>query len=150
MSSDKALLLVLDLRKKEEDKALEMWTQAQSAVVSFQKQIEQLKQFEQIYIQEMNVKSNNGVSMTTYMSYQQFISKLDGIKHRQEAGLVELEEQEKRAMANYLEKQKQRKIIDSLLEKHKKQRLLLEAKAEQKLTDDIVSSKQARILMEKK
>jgi|SRR5574344_1520234 flagellar protein FliJ len=150
MSSDKALLLVLDLRKKDEDKALEMWTQAQNAVVSFQKQIEQLKQFEQIYIQEMNVKSNNGVSMTTFMSYQQFISKLEGIKRRQEAGLVELEAQEKRAMDNYLEKQKQRKIIDSLLEKHRNERLALEAKAEQKLTDDIVSSKQARILMSRK
>lgn len=150
MSSDKALLLVLDLRKKDEDKALEMWTQAQNAVVSFQKQIEQLKQFEQIYIQEMNVKSNNGVSMTTFMSYQQFISKLEGIKRRQEAGLVELEAQEKRAMDNYLEKQKQRKIIDSLLEKHRNERLALEAKAEQKLTDDIISSKQARILMSRK
>lgn len=150
MSSDKALLLVLDLRKKDEEKALEMWTQAQNAVVSFQKQIEQLKQFEQIYIQEMNVKSNNGVSMTTFMSYQQFISKLEGIKRRQEAGLVELEAQEKRAMDNYLEKQKQRKIIDSLLEKHRNERLALEAKAEQKLTDDIVSSKQARILMSRK
>ena len=150
MSSDKALLLVLDLRKKDEDKALEMWTQAQNAVVSFQKQIEQLKQFEQIYIQEMNVKSNNGVSMTTFMSYQQFNSKLEGIKRRQEAGLVELEAQEKRAMDNYLEKQKQRKIIDSLLEKHRNERLALEAKAEQKLTDDIVSSKQARILMSRK
>ena len=150
MSSDKALLLVLDLRKKDEDKALEMWAQAQNAVVSFQKQIEQLKQFEQIYIQEMNVKSNNGVSMTTFMSYQQFISKLEGIKRRQEAGLVELEAQEKRAMDNYLEKQKQRKIIDSLLEKHRNERLALEAKAEQKLTDDIVSSKQARILMSRK
>ena len=46
-------------------------------------------------------------------------------------------------------KQKRRKIIESLLEKHKQERLLREAKAEQKLTDDIVSSKQARLLMDK-
>ena len=45
MSDDKALLLVLDLRKKEEDSALEMWTDAKNAVINFERQIEQLKQF---------------------------------------------------------------------------------------------------------
>ena len=147
MSGDKALLLVLDLRKKEEDSALEMWTDAKNAVINFERQIEQLKQFEKIYENEMTVKSKNGMNM--YMSYQQFLSKLDKIKFRQEAGLIQLQNQEERAKQNYLDKQKRRKIIESLLEKHKQERLLKEAKAEQKLTDDIVSSKQARLLMDK-
>ncbi len=147
--SDKALHLVLDLRKKEENDALEMWAQARNAVASFEQQIAQLKQFEQIYLNDMQVKSQNNVDMGTYMSYQQFLSKLESIRYRQEAGLVNLKEQEKRAQDNYLEKQKQRKIIESLIEKHKLERAALEAKAEQKLADDIVSSKQARILMER-
>lgn len=149
MSGDKALLLVLDLRKKEEDSALEMWTDAKNAVINFERQIEQLKQFEKIYENEMTVKSKNGMDMNMYMSYQQFLSKLDNIKFRQEAGLIQLQNQEERAKQNYLDKQKRRKIIESLLEKHKQERLLKEAKAEQKLTDDIVSSKQARLLMDK-
>ncbi len=148
--SDRALNLVLDLRKKEENDALEMWAQARNAVASFEQQIAQLKQFEQIYLNDMQVKSQNNVDMGTYMSYQQFLSKLESIRYRQEAGLVNLKEQEKRAQQNYLEKQKQRKIIESLIEKHKLERAALEAKAEQKLADDIVSSKQARILMERK
>jgi flagellar FliJ protein len=149
MSGDKALLLVLDLRKKEEDSALEMWTDAKNAVINFERQIEQLKQFEKIYENEMTVKSKNGMDMNMYMSYQQFLSKLDKIKIRQEAGLIQLQNQEERAKQNYLDKQKRRKIIESLLEKHKQERLLKEAKSEQKLTDDIVSSKQARLLMDK-
>lgn len=149
MSGDKALLLVLDLRKKEEDSALEMWTDAKNAVINFERQIEQLKQFEKIYENEMTVKSKNGMDMNMYMSYQQFLSKLDKIKIRQEAGLIQLQNQEERAKQNYLDKQKRRKIIESLLEKHKQERLFREAKAEQKLTDDIVSSKQARLLMDK-
>ena len=56
MSGDKALLLVLDLRKKEEDSALEMWTDAKNAVINFERQIEQLKQFEKIYENEMKIK----------------------------------------------------------------------------------------------
>ena len=149
MSGDKALLLVLDLRKKEEDSALEMWTDAKNAVINFERQIEQLKQFEKIYENEMTVKSKNGMDMNMYMSYQQFLSKLDKIKIRQEAGLIQLQNQEERDKQNYLDKQKRRKIIESLLEKHKQERLLKEAKSEQKLTDDIVSSKQARLLMDK-
>ena len=149
MSDDKALLLVLDLRKKEEDSALEMWTDAKNAVINFERQIEQLKQFEKIYENEMTVKSKNGMDMNMYMSYQQFLSKLDKIKIRQEAGLIQLQNQEERAKQNYLDKQKRRKIIESLLEKHKQERLLKEGKAEQKLTYDIVSSKQARLLMDK-
>ena len=140
MSGDKALLLVLDLRKKEEDSALEMWTDAKNAVINFERKI---------YENEMTVKSKNGMDMNMYMSYQQFLSKLDKIKFRQEAGLIQLQNQEERAKQNYLDKQKRRKIIESLLEKHKQERLLKEAKAEQKLTDDIVSSKQARLLMDK-
>ena len=132
MSGDKALLLVLDLRKKEEDSALEMWTDAKNAVINFERQIEQLKQFEKIYENEMTVKSKNGMDMNMYMSYQQFLSKLDKIKFRQEAGLIQLQNQEERAKQNYLDKQKRRKIIESLLEKHKQERLLKEAKAELK------------------
>ncbi len=75
MSGYKALLLVLDLRKKEEDSALEMWTDAKNAVINFERQIEQLKQFEKIYENEMTVKSKNGMDMNMYMSYQQFLSK---------------------------------------------------------------------------
>lgn len=149
MSDDKALLLVLDLRKKEEDKALELWTDAKNAVINFQKQIEQLVQFEGIYQRELEAKSRQALDMQAYLSYQQFIEKLSKIKLRQEAGLVQLQQQEQRAKDNYLEKQKQRKIIETLLEKHKLQRRIKEAKAEQRLTDELVSSKQARALIDK-
>ena len=109
---------------------------------------EQLEQFEAIYQNEMEIKSRNTIDMNMYFSYQAFIDKLSKIKQRQELGLVQLQEQEERAKQNYLEKQKQRKIIESLLKKHQYERMVKAAKAEQKLTDDIVSSKMARRLME--
>ncbi len=147
--SDKALNLVLDLRKREEESALELLIEAQNNVASFERQIAQLKDFEQIYIQEMQSKSQSTLGMGTYLSYQEFINKLELIKERQEAGLVKLKEQENRARSNYLDKQQQRKIIESLIEKHRRERVLAEARSEQKLSDDLVSSKQARILIEK-
>ena len=97
----------------------------------------------------MQSKSKNGLDMTMYQSYVQFLDKLEKIKIRQENGLKQLEQQEQRAQQFYLEKQKERKIIESLLEKHKIQRRIKEAKAAQKFADDLVSSKHARLVMEK-
>lgn len=148
-NQDKALLLVLDLRKKEEDAALQQWTDVQNSVHNFEKQIEQLISFQKIYADEMEVKARTSMDMNMYFSYQQFIDKLDKIKIRQEEGLLQLKAQEERAKQNYLQKQQARKIIEALLEKHKKARALKEAKAEQKLADDIVSSKMARSLIER-
>ena len=149
MSSDKSLLLVLDLRKKAEEEALRMWSDARKAVQSFKDQLAQLEQFAKIYEVEMQSKSKNGLDMTMYQSYVQFLDKLEKIKVRQENGLKQLEQQEQRAQQFYLEKQKERKIIESLLEKHKIQRRIKESKAEQKLADDLVSSKHARLVLEK-
>jgi len=147
--SDRALNLVLNLRKKEEDEALELWGESKKAVSSFEQQIAQIKQFAQMYVDEMQAKSMHNVDMGSYMTYQQFILKLENIKERQEIGLIRLKEQEARARDNYLKKQQARKVIEMLLEKHKKERLLKELKADQKLSDELVSSKQARILIEK-
>ena len=149
MSSDKSLLLVLDLRKKAEEDALRMWSDARKAVQSFKDQLAQIEQFAKIYEVEMQSKSKNGLDMTMYQSYVQFLDKLEKIKVRQENGLKQLEQQEQRAQQFYLEKQKERKIIESLLEKHKIQSRIKEAKAEQKLADDLVSSKHARLVLEK-
>lgn len=88
-----------------------MWTDAKNAVINFERQIEQLKQFEKIYENEMTVKSKNGMDMNMYMSYQQFLSKLDKIKIRQEAGLIQLQNQEERAKQNYLDKQKEERSL---------------------------------------
>ena len=141
--SDRALNLVLNLRKKEEDEALELWGESKKAVASFEQQIAQM------YVDEMQAKSRNNFDMGSYMTYQQFILKLENIKERQEIGLIRLKEQEARARDNYLKKQQARKVIEMLLEKHKKERILKEMKADQKLSDELVSSKQARILIEK-
>ena len=126
-----------------------MWSDARKAVQSFKDQLAQLEQFAKIYEVEMQSKSKNGLDMTMYQSYVQFLDKLEKIKVRQENGLKQLEQQEQRAQQFYLEKQKERKIIESLLEKHKIQRRIKEAKAEQKFADDLVSSKHARLVMNK-
>lgn len=148
MADDRALRLVLDQRKKAEDEALEEYVNAQKAVISYQQQLDQLRQFRAIYQGEMQEKTAQGMDMNVFTSYQNFLAKLASIEQRQELGLLRLMDQEKRMRQAYLKTQQRRKVIEALLEKHRQEQLAQEARAEQKLTDDIVSSKAARELME--
>ena len=149
MADDKSLKMVLELRQREEDEALEAYPQAQIAVRTFEHQLDQLKRFARMYSDEMAGKTSGGMDINVFRSYQNFLDKLEAIEKHQQQALENVRRQEAQRRDEYLEKQKRRKIIESLLEKHRQEELIREAKAEQKLTDDIVSSKQARVLMEK-
>ncbi|MCR5536548.1 MAG: flagellar export protein FliJ [Succinivibrio sp.] len=148
MADDRALHLVLDQRKKEEDEAREQFVQAHQAVLSYEQQLQQLRQFHAMYLNELQQKTQGGMDMNIFTSYQNFLVKLKSIEKRQELGLYKLQDQEKRMQQEYLKRQQRRKVIESLLERHRQEALALEARAEQKLTDDIVSSKAARALIE--
>ncbi|MBO6258534.1 MAG: flagellar export protein FliJ [Succinivibrio sp.] len=150
MADDRALRLVLDMRKKEEKAALEEYIQSNQAILSFENQLKQLREFRNIYNQELADRTQNGMSMTVFLSYENFLGKLELVEQRQEKTLQKLRERAEVLRQQYLKMQQRRKIIEALLEKHRQDAIAAELKAEQKLTDDIVSSKQARLLMEKK
>lgn len=149
MADDRALHLVLDLRKKEEESALEQYIQANQAILDFENQLKQLRDFRNVYNQELAAKTQNGMNMTVFMSYENFLEKLEQVEKRQETALEKMRERSEVLRQRYLMMQKRRKIIEALLEKHRQDAIAAELRAEQKLTDDIVSSKQARLLMEK-
>ena len=143
-NNDKALLLVLDLREKQEQNALEIYIQAQNKITAFKQQIAQIEQYKESYINEMQQRGMTGFSAQILLSYQDFLDKLDDIKKRQEQQLALAIAETERKREAYLQAQKQRKIIDTLLEKHKIQRQKLEAIKEQKLLDDFVVSHASR------
>ncbi|MBQ9274347.1 MAG: flagellar export protein FliJ [Succinivibrio sp.] len=147
MAGDSALLRVLELRENEEKQAMERWSAAVNSVHSYEQQIAQIERFSAVYAQEMAERTAPGMGMGVFMSYQNFLDKLAQITLRQQKALEDLRVQEQRLKEEYLERQKARKIIESLLEKHRLERLKAEAVAERKLSDDIVSSKQARMMM---
>ncbi len=149
MADDRALRLVLDLRQKEEDKAQEEYAKALSAIASFERQIAQLQEFFKTYADELAGSTQQGMDINIYRSYQGFLNKLDQVTKRQEQALETMRGRAENLRLEYLEKQKARKIIESLLEKHRIEQARKEAQAEQKLTDDLVSSKQARILIDR-
>lgn len=144
MSQDRALQLVLDLRKKQEQEALEHYSAVMQKVNYFKDQIQKVREFKQNYIDELNNLGQKGFAANVYLSYQNFLDKLDNIIEKQSKELSLLEQQAKAKQLEYFEKQKQRKIIESLLEKHRLNRIALENKREQKLLDEFVTSQFTR------
>ncbi len=144
-NNDRALLKVLDLRKSEEEQALEFYQHALGAVANHEEGIKKIIEFRENYISDMSKKgATSNFDALQYAAYQSFIEKLYKIEKKQIQELEMLKRDAERKRLFYLEKQKRRKIIESLLEKHKQQRIKAELVAEQKLLDEYVVSMTAR------
>lgn len=147
MSDDRALEKVLDLRKRNEDKAMKQWADAQAQENSFRVQLQRVREFKALYIEEMKQKTGQSLDMNHYLAYQGFIDKLEGVEERQAQALAQMEERVRTLKQAYLKRRQEREIIESLIKKHREARLKKEAMAEAKLSDDLVSSKAARELI---
>lgn len=147
MSDDRALEKVLDLRQRQEDKAMKQWADAQAQENSFRVQLERVREFKALYIEEMNRKTGQNLDMNHYLAYQGFIDKLEGVEERQAQALEQIKLRVQSLKQEYLKRRQDREIIESLIKKHREARLKKEAMAEAKLSDDLVSSKAARELI---
>lgn len=144
MAQDRALSLVRDKRQSDEEKALEDWVFCRNQVASYENQIKQVEEFRLEYIRNMESEGRNGFSGTKLLAYQAFIEKLDNIAIKQKVELERLKMLTEQKRQMYLTRQKERKIIETLIEKHKQARIKAELKAEQKLLDEFAVSKYAR------
>lgn len=144
MPQDRALHLVRDKRKKDEEHSLEDWVFCRNQVANYERQIAQVEDFRRSYIDEMEMQGRNGLTGTKLLAYQAFIEKLDNIAIKQKNELERLKMLTEQKRQIYLNKQKDRKVIETLIEKHNIKRMKAEQKAEQKLLDDYVVSSYTR------
>ena len=144
MAADRALSLVKDKRQRDEEKALEDWVFCHNQVSNYENQIRQVEEFRMNYISEMQAEGRNGLTGTKILAYQAFIEKLDNIavKQRQELKRLEMLTEQKRQM--YMTRQKERKIIEKLIEQQTQKRLKEELRREQKMLDEFVVSSYTR------
>lgn len=144
MSQERALSLVRDKREHDEEKALEDWTFCKNQVASHEMQIRQVEEFRLSYIRDMENEGRQGFSGTKLLAYQAFIEKLDNIAAKQHQELERLKMLTEQKRQIYLGKRQDRKIIESLIEKHRQAKLKAEQKAEQKLLDEYAVSSYSR------
>lgn len=144
MAQDRALSLVRDKRQSDEEKALEDWVNCKNQVTNYENQIKQVEEFRLEYIRNMENEGRNGFTGTKLLAYQAFIEKLDNIAAKQKVELERLKMLTEQKRQMYLTRQKERKIIESLIEKHKQKRIKAELKAEQKLLDEFAVAQYSR------
>ena len=144
MAADRALSLVKDKRQRDEEKALEDWVFCRNQVSNYENQIRQVEEFRMNYISEIQAEGRNGLTGTKILAYQAFIEKLDNIavKQRQELKRLEMLTEQKRQL--YMTRQKERKIIEKLIEQQTQKRLKEELRREQKMLDEFVVSSYTR------
>ncbi len=148
MAGDRTLVKVLELRKKAEDEALKKWSEAQHQLTAFISQLDKILAFRDLYVKEMLEHKDQNMGVQQYLAYQGFIERLDKTCERQQIMLSKLKEQTESLKDSYLKSRQQRCIIEALIDKHRMQAIKKEAGAEARLSDDLVSSKQARMLIE--
>ena len=149
MADDRALQKVLELRKKQEDDALAKWAESERQLKIFADQLQKLSSFRDLYIAEMQNSTSSALDMQKYLAYQGFIERLDKTYERQELMYANMKQRSASLKGQYLKCRRDRNVIESLLEKHKEAALRAQAKAEAKFADELVSARQARILIEK-
>jgi flagellar export protein FliJ len=150
MASDRGLSRVLELRQKQEDAAQAKWSDSLAAVSACEAQIRKLAEFRALYVEEMSRRTASVLSMNQYLAYEDFIGRLDDAAKRQAKVLDGLKQRAEQCRLDFVKARQQRKIIESLIESHRKKRLAEEARAEAKLSDEAVSAKMARIVLERK
>ena len=148
MADDHALARVLRLRQKAEDEALKKWSDSRQQLAAFTSQLDKIRAFRDLYVKEMLEHKDQNMGLQQYLAYQGFIERLDKTCERQQHMLSKLKEQMESLKESYLKSRQQRCIIEALIDKHRMQALKKEAGAEARLSDDLVSSKQARMLIE--
>lgn len=143
-AQDRALNLVRDKRERDEQKALEDWVFCRNQVANYEQQILQVEEFRRGYILEMQNEGRQGLTGTKIVAYNAFIEKLDNIavKQRQELERLRMLTEQKHQI--YLTRQKERKIIETLIEKQVQKRLKAEQVREQKMLDEFVVASYSR------
>ncbi|HAH70503.1 MAG TPA: flagellar export protein FliJ [Succinivibrionaceae bacterium] len=148
MADDRALTKVLELRKKHEDDERGKWAESLKQIEAFEAQLNRLDAFKKLYLKELAGQQGKDLSVQHYLAYQGFIDRLDTTYERQQKVLEDLKQRSEILRQNYLTARQDRRIIESLLERHRLAAIKAQNKAEARMNDEFVTARQARLLIE--
>jgi flagellar FliJ protein len=132
----KALELLSSRLLEAEDRAAKMLAQAQREQANFQRQLDALNEYRQIYSSHMTEKAAVGLEASHFNHYHSFIGKLDHASVQQQNGFRKAKQQAEEKRDEWLALQQRRKAIEMLLERKAEKEALKQLKIEQKLLDE--------------
>lgn len=135
----KALELLTSRLIEAEDRAAKMLAQAQMEQAQFQRQLDALNEYRQIYTGQMTEKGIQGLEASHFNHFHSFIGKLDKASVQQQQGFQNARQQTEQKRQEWLELQQRRKAIEKLLERKAEKAQLKQARQEQKLLDEFAT-----------
>lgn len=135
----KALELLTSRLIEAEDRAAKLLALAQQEQAQFQRQLEALNEYRQIYSGQMTEKGVQGLEATHFNHFHSFIGKLDKASVQQQQGFQNARQQTEQKRQEWLELQQRRKAIEKLLERKAEKAQLKQARQEQKLLDEFAT-----------
>ena len=133
-----ALELLYERLTKKEEEARSIYMLALQEQRNFEKQLDALNNYRSIYSSELVDKGmKGGMTTSTYSHFTSFINRLDNISAEQLQGFYKIKEETAKKLAFYKEIEAKRKGLEMLIEKRRLQKMVLQNKQEQKMSDDL-------------
>lgn len=125
--------ILIDLAKRKEVAVAQQLARDKAKVMQDEQKLSELQNYAEQYESERNLL---GLSAYLTTNYQHFVDRVQQAIVQQEAAVGRAEQQADMSMRRWLQARSKTKSMDWLKEKHHKAELLVEAKQEQRQSDE--------------
>ena len=133
MKKSHRMQILVDLAKRKEDTAAQQLARDKAKVLHDQQKLNELREYAGQYESERNLL---GLSAYLTTNYQHFVNRVQQAIVQQEAAVGRSEQQAEMSMSRWLQARSKTKSMDWLKEKNHKAELLIEAKQDQRQSDE--------------
>ncbi|RBP81775.1 flagellar export protein FliJ [Marinomonas rhizomae] len=133
MKKSHRMQILVDLAKRKEDAAAQQLARDKAKVQYDEEKLNELREYAGQYESERNLL---GLSAYLTTNYQHFVSRVQQAIVQQEAAVGRSEQQADMSMRRWLQARSKTKSMDWLKEKNHKAELVVEAKQEQRQSDE--------------
>ncbi|QNK68897.1 flagellar export protein FliJ [Variovorax sp. PAMC26660] len=136
MSSKLPLDMLIDLAKNQTDDAARRLGALQSAHLSARQKLDLLLQYRQDYHDQLDALMRGGLPSSQWRNYRNFLGTLDGAIEQQRAIATQTETRLDRGRTDWQQEKRRLNSFDTLAERVRMQELMVQAKREQRDSDE--------------
>jgi flagellar protein FliJ len=141
---DNALQFLLEQSRQREEKAMLALGKSRQELEGYYHQISQLEQYRIDYCNQLIERGKRGLTASEYSHLNRFLTQLDETLAKQRSAEGYFKDQVRHCEEHWFEVRKQRRSYEWLMEKKRQERQHIEAKREQKESDEFASLQYAR------
>lgn len=141
MSSKLPLDMLIDLAQNQTDDAARRLGALQSAHLSARQKLDLLLQYRQDYHDQLDTLMRGGLPSSQWRNYRNFLGTLDGAIEQQRAIATQTENRLDRGRTDWQQEKRRLSSFDTLAERVRMQALMVEAKREQRDSDERAARK---------